>query len=99
MSNRHKDFNEYLAEEFTDLEFAQCYISSLITDEGMTLEEALRESIKAMSLKAFSEKAGISIQVVSDFVNRRRNFKTSTMEKYIRDVFHLKLKYSLEKIT
>ena len=96
MANRHKDFNELVAQEFEDLGFSQAYITNLINNEGLSLEEALRESIKSMGLQAFAEKAEISISYVSDFVNKRRNWSTDTLVKYIEQVFGLKIKMSVE---
>ncbi len=96
MANRHKDFNELVAQEFEDLGFAQAYITNLINNEGLSLEEALREAIKSMGLQAFAEKAEISISYVSDFVNKRRKWSTDNLVKYIEQVFGLKIKMSVE---
>ena len=96
MANRHKDFNELVAKEFEDLEFSQAYIANLINNEGLTLEEALRETIKSMGLQAFAEKAEISISYVSDFVNERRKWSTDNLIKYIEQVFLLRIKLTLE---
>lgn len=91
MANRHKSFNELVAEEFKDLRFAQAYITNLINNERLSVDKALRESIKSMGLQAFADKAGISISYVSDFVNRRRKWSTDNIIKYIKKVFKLKL--------
>ncbi len=96
MANRHKDFNELVAKEFEDIGFSQAYITNLINNEGLSLEEALRESIKSMGLQAFAEKAEISISYVSDFVNKRRKWSTDNLMKYIEQVFQLKTKLSIE---
>lgn len=96
MANRHKDFNELVAQEFEDLGFAQAYITNLINNEDLSLEDALRESIKSMGLQAFAEKAGISISYVSDFVNKRRKWSTDNLMKYIEHVFELKIKMSIK---
>ncbi len=96
MANRHKDFNELVAQEFEDLGFAQAYITNLINNEGLSLEDALRESIKSMGLQVFAEKAEISISYVSDFVNKRRKWSTDNLMKYIEQVFHLKIKLQID---
>ena len=96
MANRHKDFNELVAQEFEDLGFAQAYITNLINNEGLSLEDALRESIKSMGLQAFAEEAGISIYYVSDFVNNSHKWSTDNLVKYIEQVFALKVKMSIE---
>ena len=96
MANRHKNFNQLLAVQFTDIKFAQAYIINLVDNEGMDLAEALRETIIAMGLKAFADKAAISIQYVSDFVNKRRKFSIETIEKYLQNVFNLKMRIKVE---
>lgn len=96
MANRHKDFNELVAKEFENLGFAQAYITNLINNEHLSLEDALRESIKSMGLQTFAEKAGISISYVSDFVNKRRKWSTDNLIKYISQVFQLKVKLKID---
>ena len=98
MANRHKDFNELLASKFQDFEFSQSYIMNLINNEELSLEEALRETIVSMGLRAFADKAGLSIQYVSDFVNKRRRFSTETIDKYLQKVFALKIKVRVESV-
>lgn len=96
MANRHKDFNELVAKEFESLEFAQAYIANLINNEGLSLEEALRETIKSMGLQNFASKAQLSISYVSDFVNKRRNWSTDNLMKYIEHIFKLTIKISID---
>lgn len=92
MANRHKDFDELVAVEFQDSNFAKEYIKNLINNEGLSLDEALRESIKSMGLKAFAEKANVSISYVSDFVNERKKWSTDNLIKYLAVVFNLKIR-------
>ena len=96
MANRHKDFDELVASQFEDLDFAVAYISNLINEEELSLEEALRETIVSMGLKAFADRAGISIQYVSDFVKKRRNLSTNAIAKYLHRAFNLKVRISVE---
>ncbi|MCF8057767.1 MAG: hypothetical protein K9K67_00615 [Bacteriovoracaceae bacterium] len=96
MANRHKDFNELVASQFEDLEFSQIYIMNLINKEGLPLDEALKETVKSMGLQNFANKAEISIQYVSDFVNSRKKLSTDTIDKYLQKVFNLKIKISVE---
>ena len=98
MSNRHKDFDKLLAEKLTNLNFAQAYITNLLEEEKLSLNDALREVIKAMGLQEFADRAGLSIQYVSDFVNGRKNFTTGTTDRYLQKVFKLKVKISVEVI-
>ena len=96
MANRHKDFDELLAAQFDDVKFAQAYIINLIDNEDMNLEEALRETIIAMGLQEFANKANLSIQYVSDFVNKRRRLSIETINKYFQSIFGLKTRIIVE---
>ena len=98
MANRHRDFNELIALEFEDLEFTRTYITNLINEEGMALDEALRETIISMGLQAFATKADISIQYVSDFVKRRKKFSTKSIDKYLQKAFSLRVRISVEAL-
>ena len=98
MANRHKNFDKLVASQFKDEEFSQFYIMNLINEEKMNLDDALRETIISMGLQSFSDKAGISIQYVSDFINKRRKLTTETINKYLERVFNLKIKLSVEPI-
>ena len=99
MANRHGDFNELLASKFEDIKFSQAYISALINIEGMSLEEALRETIIAMGLQSFATKAEVSIQYVSDLVNRRKRLSIKSIDKYLQKAFQLRVKMSVESFT
>ena len=96
MANRHKDFDELLAAQFADIKFAQAYIINLIDNDGMELEDALRETIIAMGLQEFANKADLSIQYVSDFVNKRKKFSIETINKYLHSIFDLKTRVIIE---
>ncbi len=96
MANRHKDFDELVASQFSDIEFAQIYIMNLINGEGMSLEDALKETIISMGLQAFAKKANVSVQHISDFINERKKLSTDSIEKYLQKVFGLKVRMQVE---
>ena len=96
MANRHKDFDKLVADKFENIKFSQAYIANLINEEKMSLDEALRETIIAMGLQSFAEKADLSIQYVSDFVKKRKKFSTDSIVEYLHRVFNLKIKISVE---
>lgn len=98
MANKHKDFNKLVVSKFENIEFAQAYIMNLINNEKMNLEEALRETIKSMGLQTFANKAEVSIQYTSDFVNRKKRLTTDAIDKYLHKAFNLKIKVSVEPI-
>ena len=74
MANRHKSYDSVLAQKFENPKYAQLYLINIIKKEKLHLDEALRETIKAMGLKSFSDKSGLSIQAVSDFVAERQKW-------------------------
>lgn len=71
---------------------------TLINDEEMSIDEALRETIIAMGLQSFADKAEISIQYVSDFVKKRKKFSTESIDKYLQKAFNLRIKMSVESV-
>ena len=98
MANRHKNFDKLVAGKFKNKKFAQAYIVNLVNEEGMSLEEALRETIISMGLLAFANKAGVSIQYVSDFVAKRKKLSIDTIIKYLHKVFYLNVTMNLKAI-
>ncbi len=96
MANRSKSYDEVLAKKFENPEYAKSYLLNIVEAEGLAVDTALRETIKAMGLQSFSEKSGLSIQAVSDFVANRQKWSTDKLSKHIGEVFHLRVKLSLE---
>ncbi len=96
MANRHKSYDEVLAKKFKNLRYAQGYLIHILEKEKLPVEKALRETIKAMGLKEFSNKSGLSIQAVSDFVAKRQKWSIDKLSICIKKVFRLKIKLSLE---
>ena len=96
MANRHKNYDDVMVKKFENPQYAQEYLLNIVESEELSIDEALRETIKAMSLQAFSERSGLSIQAVSDFVAKRQKWSTDKLVKQIGNVFNLKVKLSLE---
>ena len=96
MPNRHKSYDKVLAQKFKKLKYAQLYLINIIKKEKQPVEEALRETIKAMGLKNFSDKSGLSIQAISDFVAKRQKWSMDKISKHIKVVLKLKVKLSLD---
>ena len=95
MANRNKSYDEIMAQKFESLSYAQGYLINIVEEEQLSVEEALRETIKAMGLQEFSNKSGISIQGVSDFVAERHNWSTDKLAKTIKKVFKLQVKLAV----
>lgn len=96
MANRNKSYDEALAEKLKNPEYAKAYLLNIVEQEELSVDEALRETIKAMGLQNFSKKSGVSVQGVSDFVNKRKPWSTEKMTKLIDVVFNLKATLTLE---
>ncbi|PIP95066.1 MAG: hypothetical protein COW00_17765 [Bdellovibrio sp. CG12_big_fil_rev_8_21_14_0_65_39_13] len=95
MGRRSDSYDEYIATKMQDTKFARGSLLSLINEFDASLEDALRETIPKMGIKEFSEKAGIPLQNVSDFVRGKRKLKLETYDKYLA-VFKLKTKLTVE---
>ena len=96
MANRHKSYDKVLAQKFKNSKYARLYLINIIEKEKLLLDEALRETIKAMGLKSFSDKSGLSIQAVSDFVAKRQKWSMDKISNLMKKVFKLKTRLSLE---
>ena len=96
MANRNKSYDEVLAGKFENLEYAQGYLLDIVENEGLSVDEALRETIKAMGLQNFADKSELSIQGVSDFVAKRHKWSSDKLSKTIGKVFKLKVKLTIE---
>ncbi len=96
MANRNKSYNEVLAQKFKKPKYARGYLLNIIEREKLSVDEALRETIKAMGLKYFADKSGLSIQAVSDFVSGRQKWSMDKLSNHIEDVFKLKVRLSVE---
>ena len=95
VANRNKNYDEVLAKKFKNQAYAQGYLINIIKQEKLSVEEALRETIKAMGLKNFADKSGLSIQAVSDFVSKRNKWSMEKLVTHIKKVFKLKVELAL----
>ncbi|MCZ0932231.1 MAG: hypothetical protein OXJ52_03650 [Oligoflexia bacterium] len=96
MANRNKSYDKVLAQKFKNPRYAQSYLINIIKREKLSVESALRETIKAMGLKNFSDKSGLSLQAVSDFTSKRQKWSLDKISRHIKNVFNLEVKISLE---
>ena len=97
MANRNINYDRVIAKKMQNSEFAQSFILTLINHHELSIQDALIDSIEAMGLTEFAEKSGYSIQYVSDFVNRRRDYKVEVMDKFLQP-FGLRIKLDVEKV-
>ena len=64
MTRRSRDWNEGLARELRNPEFAREFVLALL-DEGFSLQQALAKTIRTYGIKEFAEWAGMPSSNVS----------------------------------
>lgn len=92
MVGRSKSYDAEIAKLFEDLSYAQGFFNYCIEKQKFDTNEALRETIRNMGIKAFADKSGLSLQAVSDFVAKRQSWSTDKMAKHILQVFKMKMR-------
>jgi hypothetical protein len=97
MANRNRNFDEAIAKKMESSDFAQSFLLELMSEHGLSLVDALVESISAMGLSSYAERSDLSIQYVSDFVNGRKKSKVEIIDKFLRP-FGLRVKLDVEKV-
>jgi hypothetical protein len=94
---RNSSFDAYLSKQLEDIAFAQGYVLDLMEGEdGLTLEEALRTTIRQMGVKEFCERAEMRKQNVNDFLNETRKLKRETLDAFLKP-FGLRTRIIAEK--
>lgn len=81
-----------MAKKFEDLNYAQEYLLNIVQSKGLSIDDALREAIRAMSLQTFAKKSRLSVQSVSDFVTKKKEWSADKIEKKIMKVFRLEIR-------
>lgn len=95
--NRAKSYDQELSEKLLDPKFAQSFLMGLIEGEdGLSIEDALRHTIKRMGVKEFSDATGIPHSNIQEFLKKKRNPKPETLNLYLKP-FNLKAKLVVEK--
>lgn len=74
MPRRSKSYDEAIAKEMQDHDFARGMVLHAIEQSGYSIEEALQHAIQSMGIKEFSDKSGLPLHNISDFVNGKRKF-------------------------
>jgi len=89
MARRSKDWNEGLAEDLRNTDFARGFLLAAV-DEGVPLQQALDKVIRAMGVKEFSAKVRMKSPNVLRAINPRHNPTQSTLTRLLRP-FRLRL--------
>jgi DNA-binding phage protein len=89
MSRRSQDWNEGLARDLKNPEFAREFLMSSL-EEGLSSQQALRKVILTYGLKEFSKRVKIPSSNISRALNPNHNPTLETLNKLLRP-FGLKL--------
>jgi probable addiction module antidote protein len=89
MARRTKDWNEGLAQDLKDPEFAREFLLAAV-EEGVSLQNALGKVIRAMGIKEFAGKIGMESPNVLRAINPRHNPTQATINRLLTP-FDLKL--------
>jgi len=96
--HRHESYDEELAADLQDQEFAKHFILDLIEgDDGLSSLQALRHTIRRMGVKEFSEAAKIPYESVCRMLESDSMPKIATLDRYFA-FFGLKVKIILEDV-
>ena len=89
MARRSKDWNEGLARDLQDPEFAREFLRVAIEDGG-SLQQELGKAIRALGVKEFAARIGMASPNVLRAVNLRHNPTQDTLNRLLRP-FKLRL--------
>ncbi|MGD9904300.1 MAG: DNA-binding protein [Vicinamibacterales bacterium] len=94
MARRSSDWNEGLARELRDQEFAREFLLAAM-DEGVPIQVALGKVIRAMGVKEFATKVKMAGPNVLRAINPKHNPTQDTINRLLRP---FRLKLSLARI-
>jgi len=80
---RSRDWNETLAAELRDAEFAREFVAGLL-DEGFSLREALAKTIRAYGVSEFASKAHIASPNLLRSIRPAGNPTQKTLEQMLK---------------
>lgn len=83
MARRSKDWNEGLAEDLRDPEFAQEFIMEAL-DAGISIQVALGKAIRAYGVKEFAKKTGIAAPNLLRAINPKYNPTQDTLNRLLK---------------
>ncbi len=83
MPKRSKDWNEGLAEDLKDPEFAQEFLLSAL-EEGVSLQVALGKVIRGFGVKEYSKKIKMASPNVLRAINPKHNPTQETLNRLLK---------------
>ena len=82
MARRTKDWNQGLAKDLRNPQFAQEFLLAAM-EEGVSLQHALGKVIRAMGVKEFAEKIGMESPNLLRAINPRHNPTQATIDRLL----------------
>jgi DNA-binding phage protein len=89
MTRRSKDWNEGLARDLKDPEFARAFLLAAIEDGG-SLQQALGKAVRAIGVKEFGARVGMASPNLLRAIHPRHNPTQATLNRLL-EPFGLKL--------
>lgn len=89
MARRSRDWNEGLAQDLRDEEFARTFLLAAM-DEGVPIQHALGKVIRAMGVKEFAEKLQMASPNVLRAIHPQHNPAQDTLNRLL-SPFRLRL--------
>ena len=83
MARRSRDWNEGLAQDLRDPEFARDFLLAAM-DEGVPIQTALGKVIRAMGVKEFAEQAQMAGPNVLRAIHPRHNPTQATLNRLLK---------------
>lgn len=83
MPKRSRDWNESLAEDLRDLEFAQEFLMAAL-EEGISLQIALGKVIRTYGVKEYAKKIKMASSNVLRAINPKHNPTQSTLNRLLK---------------
>jgi probable addiction module antidote protein len=83
VARRSKDWNEGLAEDLRNADFARQFLAAAV-EEGIPLKIALAKVIRARGVKEFAEQVGMPSPNVLRAINPKHNPTQETLERLLR---------------
>jgi DNA-binding phage protein len=83
VARRSKDWNEGLAEDLQDADFARQFLAAAV-DDGIPLKLALAKVIRARGVKEFAEEVGMPSPNVLRAINPNHNPTQEILERLLK---------------
>jgi DNA-binding phage protein len=83
MAKRSRDWNETLASELRDPEFAREFLMAML-DEGLTLQAAIAKTIRSYGVKEFARKARMPSSNIVRSIDHKHNPTQRTLDRLLK---------------